>query len=241
MKHQTLRVLARCFLLAAPALLLIPVTASAQDHYLPTGKPDALALLPPPPAADSPEQAADLAEVVAAHKTITPEDKARAEAEEKKFSVASFASTIGPSFQVDKLPKTTAFFAHVQKETEQVVDDSKNHWQRPRPYQVDPTDLHHTEKNPSFGYPSGHSTQATVMAALLAEAIPDKHDAILAEGRQVGWDRVMLGRHYETDVFAGRVLGQAIVHQLHDNPAFEHDFADVKAELQQAQLQVAHH
>ena len=66
---------------------------------------------------------------------------------------------------------------------------------------------------------------------LLAELYPDKRDAILAEGRQIGWDRVLLGRHYETDVFAGRVLGQAIVRQLHENPAFEHDFAAVKAEI----------
>jgi hypothetical protein len=41
----------------------------------------------------------------------------------------------------------------------------------------------------------------------------------------------MLGRHYETDIFGGRVLGQAIVRQLHENPAFEHDFAGVKAEI----------
>ncbi|HZZ28386.1 MAG TPA: phosphatase PAP2 family protein [Pirellulales bacterium] len=233
MLHQS-RTSGITFHLRLLAVLFVVAAASpsfAQDHYLPAGKPDVLTLLPPPPAADSPEQAADLAETVAAHKTITAEEKAKAEAEEKKFSVASFASTIGPAFQLNKLPKTAAFFEHVQKETEEVIDVGKNHWQRPRPYQVDPTDLHHGEKNPSFGYPSGHSTQATVLAALLAEAIPDKRDAILAEGRQVGWDRVMLGRHYETDIYAGRVLGQAIVRQLHESPAFEHDFAEVKAEV----------
>ena len=69
------------------------------------------------------------------------------------------------------------------------------------------------------------------MAMLLAEMYPEKRDAILAEGRQIGWDRVMLGRHYETDVFAGRVLGQAIVRQLHQSPAFESAFAEVKAEI----------
>ena len=101
----------------------------------------------------------------------------------------------------------------MQKETEAVIDVGKNHWQRPRPYQVDPTDLHHGEKNPSFGYPSGQAPRKPrSWPALMAEAIPDKRDAILAQGRQVGWDRVMLGRHLtKTDVFAGRVLGQAIV------------------------------
>jgi acid phosphatase (class A) len=233
-KVLALRAVCHCLLLAAMFTVFSGDAASAQDHYLPAGKPDVLALLPSPPAADSAEQAADLAETVAAHKTCTAEEKARAESEEKKFSVVNFAPMVGPAFQLDKLPKTAAFFARVQREAEEVVDEGKNHWKRPRPYTVDPADLHHGEKgekNPSFSYPSGHSTQATVLALLLAEAVPDQRDAILAEGRQVGWDRVMLGRHYETDICAGRVLALAIVRQLHENPKFEQDFAEVKAEL----------
>ena len=61
MKHQILCAFSRCFLFSPVALLLILITVSAQDHYLPAGKPDVLTLLPQPPAADSPEQAADLA------------------------------------------------------------------------------------------------------------------------------------------------------------------------------------
>jgi acid phosphatase (class A) len=219
----------------AALLFVTAVPLAAQDRYLAPGKPNAVALLPPPPAADSAEQAADLAETVAAHKACTPEEKARAEAEERGVSIANFAEAIGPAFQPDKLPKTVALFDEIQKEAEGVVDGGKVHWQRLRPYQVDPADLHHTEKKPSFSYPSGHSTRSTVTALLLADLFPDKRDAILAEGRQIGWDRVMLGRHYETDIFGGRVLGQAIVRQLHDNPTFEHDFAEVKAEIAAAQ------
>jgi len=218
-------------LIFAAAWAAIAAPLAAQDRYLPPGKPDAVALLPAPPAADSGEQAADLAETVATYKACTPEEKSRAEAEEKKIGIANFAAAIGPAFQPDKLPKTTALFDEVLKETEHVVDGSKDHWQRLRPYQVDPTDLRHAEKKPSFGYPSGHSTRAMVMALLLADLFPEKRDTILAEGRQIGWDRVMLGRHYETDIFAGRVLGQAIVRELHKNPAFELDFAAAKAEI----------
>ena len=68
---------------------------------------------------------------------------------------------------------------------------------------------------------------------------PEKRDAILAQGQQIGWDRVALGRHYETDIFAGRVLGQAIVRQLHANPEFEHDFADVKKEIAKKEIEAA--
>ena len=87
----------------------------------------------------------------------------------------------------------------------------------------------------SFGYPSGHSTRGTVEALLLAELFPEHKEAILAIGRNIGWDRVLIGKHFPTDIYAGRVLGQAIVHELQSSPAFQHDFAEARAELQAAQ------
>ena len=93
----------------------------------------------------------------------------------------------------------------------------------------------HGDKEPSAGYPSGHSTRGTVYSLLLAEMFPDKRDELLTYGRDMGWRRVILGKHYPTDIYAGRVLGQAIVHQLHANPEFEHDFSDAKKEVLAAQ------
>ncbi len=229
-QHRTER---HCFQFALlVAFVAIPTVASAQDQYLPPGKPDPIALLPAPPVADSAEQAADLAEVesVVAHRT--PQDAARGKAE-SDFSLATFSSAAGVNLLSDKLPKTVALFQEVLAETKALTDVGKDYWKRPRPYELDPK-LLEGKKESSFGYPSGHSTRATVFALLLAELLPDKRAAILAEGRQVGWDRVMLGRHYETDIYAGRVLGQAIVRALHDNPTFELDFAAAKAELDAA-------
>ncbi len=220
------------YLFSAATVAFITSTVTAQDRYLPPGKPDPIALLPAPPATNSPEQAADLAEVesVVAHRT--PQDVARGK-EESDFSLTTFSTAAGMDLHSDKLPKTIALFKEVLAETKAVTDVGKKCWKRPRPYELDPT-LLDGEKESSFGYPSGHSTRATVYALLLADLLPDKREAILAEGCQVGWDRVMLGRHYETDIYAGRVLGQAIVRALHDNPKFELDFAAAKAELDAA-------
>jgi acid phosphatase (class A) len=54
-------------------------------------------------------------------------------------------------------------------------------------------------------------------------------------GRNIGWDRVLIGKHFPTDIYAGRVLGKAIVHELLASPAFQHDLAEAKAEVQAAQ------
>lgn len=54
----------------------------------------------------------------------------------------------------------------------------------------------------------------------------------MAIGRDIGWDRVLIGKHFATDINAGRVLGQAIARELLASPAFQRDLAEAKAELQ---------
>ena len=74
-----------------------------------------------------------------------------------------------------------------------------------------------------------------VYALLMAELFPEKKDAILAIGRDIGWDRVLIGKHFPTDVQAGRVLGQAIFREVSASAAFTQDLAEAKAEVQAAQ------
>jgi acid phosphatase (class A) len=225
----------RCALVILTAVLL-PCwngLALAGGHYLAPGHPDGLVLLPPPPEAGSAEAAADLATVRAAFKARTPAETARAKQEEG-LSFTLFAPAIGPAFQLDHLPKTAALLKEVRDEIGGIIDEPKDHFKRLRPFQVDGELLFGTPER-GFSYPSGHSARGTVYALVLAEIFPEKQEAILAEGREIGWDRVLVGKHFPTDIQAGRVLGQAIVHELEASPAFEHDLAEARAEAQAAQ------
>ena len=179
-------------------------------------KPDAIALLAPPPLPGSPEQAADMAEVRAVCHAAPSNDVAIAFSE-KKFDIFNFTPAIGPFFVPGKFPKTEAFFHRVQKDAETVTDNAKDFYKRPRPYVLDPS-LASGKLEKSFSYPSGHSTESMVLALVLAEVFPDKHDAIIAEARNIGWHRVEIARHYPTDIYAGRVLAQAIVRQNEQKP-----------------------
>ena len=200
--------------------------------YLAAGRPDAAALLAPPPLPGSAEQAADLAEVVAVHGASASNETALAFSE-KKFSIFNFTPAIGGFFQAGKFPKTEALFDCVQKEAAATVDTAKQYWKRPRPYTVMPS-LAAGKLETSFGYPSGHSTESMVMALLLADLFPDQHDDILGIGRGIGWHRVCIARHYPTDIYAGRVFAQAIVSEMRSNPDFQRDFAEVKSEISAA-------
>ena len=144
-----------------------------------------------------------------------------------------FAPAIGPSFDLAKLPKTSALLQQVKKEIGKAIDDPKEHFKRLRPYQLD-DQLSVGQPEPSFSYPSGHSTRGTVYALVLAEIFPEQREAILAEGREIGWHRVVIAKHFPSDVYAGRVLGQAIVRSLLANPAFQHDLAEARAEVEMA-------
>ena len=207
--------------------------SSAQPHYLTGKKPDAIALLAPPPLPDSPEQAADMDEVQAVYHAAGSNDIDTAYSE-KKFSAFNFTPAIGAFFQSNNLPKTTIFFENVQKDAEIITDNAKDHYKRPRPYTTDPS-LANGKLEKSFGYPSGHSAESMTLALVLADLFPDKHDAIVSEARNIGWHRVQIARHYPTDIYAGRVLAQAIVKQMEKNDAFQKDFDEVKAEIAAAQ------
>jgi acid phosphatase (class A) len=211
------------------SLLLSAAPLPAQAPYLAAGHPDGVALLAPPPAAGSAEEAADLASVRAVFKGRTPEELARAK-KDSGLSLFLFAPAVGSVFQPGKLPKTEALFEKVKKAIGGAIDAPKNHWKRKRPYVLDP-ELSLGAPEPSFSYPSGHSARGTAYALLVAELFPEKKDAILEIGRTIGWDRVLIGKHFPTDVQAGRVLGQAIFREVSASPAFQQDLAEAKAEV----------
>jgi acid phosphatase (class A) len=204
-------------------------TPEAQLQYLAANQPDLAVVLAPPPLPGSAEQDADLASVAAVHRACTTNQAALAFSE-KKFSVFNFTPAVGAFFQPGKLPKAEALFERVQAEAEAVSGRAKDYWKRPRPFSVEPS-LASGKLEKSFGYPSGHSTEATVLALVLADLFPAKREDILAISRDIGWHRVWIARHYPTDIYAGRVFAQAIFREMKANPDFQRDFADAKSEI----------
>ncbi len=211
-------------------MIAVAAPLRAEQRYYVSDINLAPELLPPPPDRGSPEQATDLAEVIAVSQARTKTETALA-LSEQHFFIFSFTPAIGAFFQSNNLPWTTAFFRNVERETDRVIDTGKAIWKRPRSFEVDTNLFCGLPEKPLTSHPSGHSTRGTVYALLLAELFPDRRDAILAVGRQIGWHRVLIGMHYPTDIYAGRVLGQAIVRQMKSNRAFRRDFNRAKAEV----------
>jgi acid phosphatase (class A) len=221
----------------APIVLTLTIlfSSGAADeklHFLAPDAVDVLQLLPDPPDKDSREYHDEIDLILKVQETRTDVDVIRGKNEDK-FTVFAFNDVLGSWFAPDKCPEAAKFFKDIASDAKHFTTIGKEHWNRPRPPRVDGR-VRPVLEDKEGSYPSGHSTRATAMAEILAEIFPKQRDALMARARQIGWDRVIVGVHYPSDIDAGRVLGRAIAHQLLASPDFREELEKVKTELLQA-------
>jgi acid phosphatase (class A) len=216
--------------------------AAPATDYLAPGQIDLLPLLPPPPAPNSTAQKRDMQTMLDAQRHRTAAQTAQVEAD-AQITVFRFADVLGPNFTKDKLPKLTAFFDRVRHSESPIVGAVKDYWHRSRPFEADAR-IHPapglqegvTNKDGTYNasYPSGHSTFGATCAILLAQMVPEKRSELFARGWEFGQNRVIGGVHYPTDVETGRIDATVLVYAMMNNPQFQHDFTQAKAELRAA-------
>jgi acid phosphatase (class A) len=196
------------------------------------GLVDPIKVLPTPAAVDTEEMKAELQTVLRVQEARTTKDIERARADEK-IRTESFRSALGPWLTADNLPRLQGLFERMEKEAKYYSGMAKNHFKRSRPLVVDPAVKPLFEETDP-GYPSGHSLRGQMFGLILAELAPDKADAILARGREIGWSRVIGGVHFPSDVTAGRALGQALAIEILANPAFRDELVEIRKEFDAA-------
>jgi acid phosphatase (class A) len=201
--------------------------------YIEPSQVDLDHLLAPPPALGSPEETADLAAVTQAEKDRSAQDAVNAEADHQR-SVFRFADVMGPDFTPEKLPFATKFFKRVYSDENKIVDETKNYFARPRPFIVDSNLMPMVYPKATPSYPSGHTTFAYVMAILLATMVPEKAAAIFNRAASYGYNRVVAGAHFPTDVEAGRIAGTVIDSVFFHEPRFMTDFNRARHEIRAA-------
>ncbi len=232
---------------------------SQSPTYLEADAVDFTTLLPPPPVAGSPEAARDLLALHAALDARNQATTARVLAD-ANISIFRFTDVLGDKFTEPNLPLTVAFFRNVTRSTGSLTASLKDCWARPRPFLVDPTVTPPTGlkessgmrriselpevNNPrclqgtmkseySYAYPSGHSMFGAMTAMLLGDMVPELGGVILARGWEYGYNRVLGGVHYPSDVDAGRIEAAVLVALMKKNTDFQRDFAAARVELRQ--------
>lgn len=189
--------------------------------YVSVEQVDFRAILPMPPGPGSDLQRAEIELVLAIQASASPESKARALAE-VAMTPAIFADVLGEDFNPQKKPVTFAWLTRAAREAKQISDAAKDVYARVRPFGASPL-VKAPSREASASYPSGHATRAMVWAELLAQIHPDRAEQLRERARLVGYDRVVLGVHYPSDVTAGYALAGRIVKAMDASPAFQKD------------------
>jgi acid phosphatase (class A) len=226
-------------LAAEPAPTGAPPKIAKTLHVLTPEQVDPSRLLPPPSKDGSEQQKADLAEVQRVYKSRGPERHAQAEWDDKHESVELFFTTLGPKFDLAKLPKTAKLLAVVDNEQSVVANIAKRYFLRNRPWAIDPSLVACDYKPgaaPLTSYPSGHATLSYSEGYILAALMPEKAQPILARASEYAYSRVVCGAHYGSDIEASHVLGTELAMLMLQNPGFAAQVDASRAELRAAGL-----
>ncbi len=184
-------------------------------------------------------QKAELAEVQRVYRTRSPELRARAEWDDKHETSELFFATLGPGFDLAKLPATAKMLTVAENEQSVVATMAKRHFLRNRPWAIDPTLVacdYKPNAGPLTSYPSGHAMLSYTVGYLLAQLMPAKAPAIQQRAQEYAYDRVVCGAHYPSDIEASHVLAVQTAMLMLQNKAFARTFAASRAELKAAGL-----
>jgi acid phosphatase (class A) len=201
-------------LVVAAISLSRPASAGADDKSCARGPDDhataLIKLLSPPPCDDCEETKAEVKELSQIQGARTQDDEKHAK-DDIEITVNRFLDGAGIKFDAALLVKCSAFFDKLSKLTHDAADEAKKTFCRTRPYDLPGNTLRPLQqvKN-SPSYPSGHTTYGTLIAAVLAEMLPERRDQIYARAADYGHSRLVAGVHFRSDVDAGKALGATL-------------------------------
>ena len=219
------------FLLAGPAA---SKTLARDAAFVSAAQVNAFQILPEPPAATSETTKTELAELHRIESLRTPEQAARAMADDKNESIFIYQAQMGEVFTAARLPLTAAFSSRVKNDEGINSTPAKEGFGRVRPYNLDQT-LHPvcTTKTKNDSYPSGHTTVGYLMALTLIDMVPEKRDVILARADDYAHNRLVCGVHYPSDLQASKLLAYSIHAVMANNPQYRQELAAARTELRQ--------
>ncbi|HEY1725935.1 MAG TPA: phosphatase PAP2 family protein [Steroidobacteraceae bacterium] len=228
------------------------VAAPSVRHYLLPSQVDIVSLLPPPPAAESAEQRADLAAVLEAQHAARATGTVNHAVEDVQSNCGRFSDVIGDELNLKANAGVLTFLNEAALEAAAVAGPAKEFWKRTRPYAYSGEverlgDMSPDWKSPPridtdkasdalahSSYPSGHATFGTVCAILLAEIVPEKRAALFERSRDFEHSRMVVGAHFPSDLRAGEIAGTVAAQMLLQNVGFERDLAVARVTLRQA-------
>jgi membrane-associated phospholipid phosphatase len=190
-----------------------PLAGTWKPWIIPAG--DAFRL-GPPPAVGSPQFSADMAELLAlanGGRTTQQIDAARywaTDAPSIRWELFVEDEIASHRLSTPHAARARAYLSAAMYDAFVACWDTKFTYWIARPVTMDPS-LKTVFSTPPFpSYPSGHSTQSSAAAEVMAELFPDRAAFYRARGEEASLSRVWAGVHYRFDVLSGEALGKRV-------------------------------
>ncbi len=217
--------------------VVVAADAKLTGYLTPAQVPVGLTYLPPPPAADSPQDKADH-ELFLKTRALRDSGRwavAQGDADiEPKTAARLYDCPLGARLGENQPSALTRLLTRILIDVGASYNPAKDSFKRPRPIVGNdlpicvPRDEHLAK---SFSYPSGHSSISWAWTLAMAEMEPDRAAEVLRRGAAIGDSRVVCGVHYMSDIEAGRRVGAAIFAAEQNAPEFQADLKAAKAEI----------
>ena len=118
------------------------------------------------------------------------------------------------------------YYEKILKESSKTILTLKNHYNRPRPYQlaeyygIPDFKIHKLDSANTPSYPSGHTTQGHLMAELLGKKYPNHYNKLKEVANFISKSRLMARAHYISDCVFGQKVAKYIFNSIlpEENP-----------------------
>lgn len=162
-------------------------------------------------------------------------DQAKEEAEySEEMMYKVFGEAINITINKTTTPAICDLIAFVLQKSSETADRLKPLRFRKRPFVQlgEPSSVPGDEEKErgKSSFPSGHTNLGWSEALTMAEVAPDCQNEILRRGYEYGYNRLIVGYHWFTDIEATRQLSSSLIARLHADATFQELMQKAKEE-----------
>ena len=156
----------------------------------------------------------------------------------KTTMALAFSKAMGIKLSKKKTPEILKLVMTASEDAHIAADEAQAYFKRTKPFVL----FHEqsmkgpghvdTFKDKQNSYPSGHATRGWAYALVLSDVAPDNAEALNKCASDFAMDRAIMGRHWMSDIEAGKTLATAVITKVRDTVDYQKQLVKACAEYE---------